>query len=81
MANDLSELSVGDDGRVRLVIGAAGGTKITTAVAQSILKNQWLKTDVKEAIDMRRLHHQLMPMQVAYEEDTDEVSWFRFRFF
>ena len=78
MANDLSELSVGDDGRVRLVIGAAGGTKITTAVAQSILKNQWLQTDVKEAIDMRRLHHQLMPMEVAYEEDTDEVSWFRF---
>ena len=78
MANDLSELSVGDDGRVRLVIGAAGGTKITTAVAQSILKNQWLQTDVKEAIDMRRVHHQLMPMEVAYEEDTDEVSWFRF---
>lgn len=78
MANDLLELSVGNEGRVRLVIGAAGGTKITTAVAQSILENQWLKTDVKEAIDMRRVHHQLMPMEVAYEEDTEEVSWFRF---
>ena len=66
---------------MRLVIGAAGGTKITTAVAQSILKNQWLNTDLKEAIDWRRVHHQLIPMQVAYEEDTDEVSGFRFRLF
>lgn len=27
-----------------------------------------------EAIDSRRVHHQLLPMQVAYEEDTNRVS-------
>ena len=33
-ANDVNTLlnAVGDDGRVKLVIGAAGGTKITTAL-------------------------------------------------
>ena len=38
------------------------------------MKNQWLKKDLKEAIDTRRIHHQLMPMQVSYEELTDEVK-------
>ena len=33
-----------------------------------------LKHNIKEAIDTRRIHHQLMPMQVSYEEDTDPVK-------
>jgi gamma-glutamyltranspeptidase/glutathione hydrolase/leukotriene-C4 hydrolase len=53
--------------QVRLAIGAAGGTKITTAVAQAIIRNQWLGEDIKSAIDARRLHHQLAPMVVSYE--------------
>ena len=35
--------TVGDDGKVRLVIGAAGGTRIPTAMAQAIVRNQFLK--------------------------------------
>lgn len=62
---------VGDDGNVKLVIGAAGGTKITTATALAIIRNLWLKKDLKESIDTRRIHHQLAPMQVSYEPDTD----------
>ena len=39
-----------DSHQVRLAIGAAGGTKITTAVAQTIIRNQWLGEDIKSAI-------------------------------
>lgn len=63
---------VGDDGQVKLAIGAAGGTKIITATALAIVRKLWLKQNLKEAIDTRRIHHQLAPMQVSYEPDTDK---------
>lgn len=44
---------------MRLVIGAAGGTKITSGVAIGMLLNLWFGYDIKEAVDARRLHHQV----------------------
>jgi len=41
------------------VIGAAGGTKITSGVAIGMLLNLWFDYDIKEAVDARRLHHQV----------------------
>lgn len=59
---------------VRLVIGAAGGTKITSGVAIGMLLNLWFGYDIKEAIDARRLHHQLMPMNIQNEKDFCQVT-------
>jgi len=59
---------VDDDGRVVAVVGASGGTKITTAVAQVLFRMLYLGQSVKEAVDARRLHHQLMPMELKYED-------------
>lgn len=44
---------------VRLVIGAAGGTKITSAVAIAMMLNLWSGYNVRQAIDTLRIHHQV----------------------
>nr|XP_012235938.1 PREDICTED: gamma-glutamyltranspeptidase 1-like [Linepithema humile] len=58
---------VDQHGDVKMVVGAAGGTKITTAVSQVIAKIFWMQQTVKEAVDSARIHHQLFPPEVAYE--------------
>ncbi|XP_074040755.1 glutathione hydrolase 1 proenzyme [Leptinotarsa decemlineata] len=52
---------------VLLVIGGAGGPKITTSVAVVIMRHLWFGMDLKHAIDEKRLHHQLFPMEIIYD--------------
>ncbi|XP_014477462.1 PREDICTED: gamma-glutamyltranspeptidase 1-like isoform X2 [Dinoponera quadriceps] len=54
-------------GDVKMVVGAAGGTKITTAVSQVMAKILWMGQTVKEAVDAARIHHQLFPPKLEYE--------------
>ncbi|XP_066903102.1 glutathione hydrolase 1 proenzyme isoform X3 [Halyomorpha halys] len=58
-------------GDVHLVTGAAGGTHITTSTAQVIMNFLWFDLTVKQAVDMPRLHHQLFPMALRYEEGIE----------
>ncbi|KAH8414868.1 hypothetical protein KR215_007592, partial [Drosophila sulfurigaster] len=60
------------NGDVRLLVGAAGGTKITTSVAAVIMKYLIRHEGMDRAINDGRLHHQLIPMVVDYEEDASE---------
>jgi len=60
-------------GRVRMVIGAAGGTTITTSTTNTIIRHLWFGETIKEAIDSHRMHHQLFPMSVQYEEGFPQV--------
>ncbi|KAG7204179.1 hypothetical protein KM043_002016 [Ampulex compressa] len=60
---------VNERNEVRLVIGAAGGTKITSAIAIAMVFNLWSDYNIKEAIDVQRLHHQLLPMTIQNENE------------
>lgn len=63
---------VDTDNRVTAVVGASGGTKIITAVAQVLYRLVYLGQTVKQAVDARRLHHQLLPMVVVYEDGVTQ---------
>ncbi|MBX9600080.1 MAG: gamma-glutamyltransferase [Bryobacteraceae bacterium] len=58
---------VSRDGKLVLVIGAPGGTRITTAVMQALLNVLDHKMNVQAAIDAPRIHHQWMPDQIFAE--------------
>ncbi|XP_070184038.1 glutathione hydrolase 1 proenzyme-like [Littorina saxatilis] len=53
-----------ESGEVELVVGAAGGTLITTAVAMVAIKTLWFNETVTKAVDDPRVHHQLLPPQL-----------------
>ncbi|CAG2223388.1 CD224 [Mytilus edulis] len=59
---------VNSDGMVNIVVGASGGSKITTSTALVTALTQWLGMGIKEAIDHRRLHHQLLPAHIDVEK-------------
>ncbi|EJS42560.1 ecm38p [Saccharomyces arboricola H-6] len=58
----LSELGIPD-----LVVGASGGSRITTSVLQTIVRTYWYKMPLLETIAYPRMHHQLLPDRVEVE--------------
>lgn len=57
------------NGTARLVIGASGGTKITTAISLVMMNYLWFNRTLSQAVVDPRLHHQLMPMYIRIDKD------------
>jgi gamma-glutamyltranspeptidase/glutathione hydrolase len=55
------------DGRVRMVLGSPGGSRIITAVLETLLNVIDYGMDAQEAVDAPRLHHQWLP-DILYAE-------------
>ena len=76
MSPSLSSMSpsilVDSSNRVIAVLGASGGTKIITAVAQVLVRMIYMGQSVKQAVDARRIHHQLIPMEILYEDGVTQ---------
>jgi len=62
------------DGRkvVKMVAGASGGTRITTGTALAIMNAMWFDKSAEEAVEMKRIHDQLMPDRVEYDVGFDQ---------
>lgn len=54
-------------GRPDLVIGASGGSRITTAILQSLIRLYWHDMPLLETVAYPRVHHQLLPDRVEVE--------------
>lgn len=56
------------EGDVKMVVSAAGGSKIISALVEVMAGVLWMNEDIKEAIDRPRYHHQLSPNVLEYEK-------------
>lgn len=75
MLSSMSPTVVMQDGKVRMVLGAAGGSRITTAVLQIFLNGAVFGMNAMEAISAPRFHHQWYPEYIRYEKyGIDKVS-------
>lgn len=59
------------DKNVRMIIGGAGGSKITTSVAYVVSEHYFKGKTLQKAMEAKRLHHQLLPMILQYENGFD----------
>ncbi|XP_058442717.1 scoloptoxin SSD14-like [Malaya genurostris] len=58
---------------VRMVIGGAGGSRITSATVILLFRHLFFGEELESAMAAQRLHHQLAPMYVDYEVGFDEM--------
>lgn len=77
MLSSMSPTVVTKDGKVRMVIGAAGGPTIITATLLNFLNMAVFGMNAEEAISAPRFHHQWMPDKLMFENfglspDTQE---------
>ncbi|CAF5225862.1 unnamed protein product, partial [Rotaria magnacalcarata] len=61
-------LVTNSNGQVIFTAGGSGGSRIISSVAQVAIYNLWLGKSIRDAVDMPRLHQQLIPMEVELEK-------------
>ncbi|XP_033127913.1 glutathione hydrolase 1 proenzyme-like [Anneissia japonica] len=77
MSSMCPSIFVDESNKVHLVIGASGGTRITTGTALAIINTLWFGKDIEHAIKEPRIHHQLYPHHILYENDFNQVRrWY-----
>ena len=67
--SSMSPIVVTDSsGTVIFTAGGSGGSRIISSVAQVAIYNLWLGKSIRDAVDMPRLHQQLIPMELELEK-------------
>lgn len=74
MSSMSPSITVDNEGHVRLIIGAAGGSHIITSIALTMIKKYLMNSteSLEEIFASKRIHHQLYPNILEFEEGFDE---------
>lgn len=67
MLSSMTPTIIERDGGLWMVIGSPGGSKIITAVAQTILYVYEFNMSMQEAVNTPRFHHQWLPDEIVFE--------------
>lgn len=67
MLSSMTPTIVLKDGKPFIIVGSPGGSTIITVVLQVILNIIDFDMDIKQAIDMPRIHHQWYPDEIIHE--------------
>jgi gamma-glutamyltranspeptidase / glutathione hydrolase len=65
--SSMSPTIVKKDGKVFMVLGSPGGSRIITIVAQALINVVDYGMSIQEAVDAPRIHHQWLPDQITAE--------------
>ncbi len=68
MLSSMTPTIVTRDGEVRMLLGAAGGSRIITTVLQTFLNLALFDMDAQQAAAAPRVHHQWLPDLLRYED-------------
>ncbi|RPI73346.1 MAG: gamma-glutamyltransferase [Ignavibacteriales bacterium] len=74
MLSSMTPTIVLKDGKPYLIVGSPGGSTIITVVLQVVLNCLDFGMDIKQAIDMPRIHHQWLPDRIDYEPFSLETD-------
>lgn len=72
LSSSAQSIVVDSKGNVELVIGAAGGSRITNAILQGIVRAFFQKKDIANIIANPRIHHQLLPDNIYFERPVED---------
>ncbi|XP_070499721.1 glutathione hydrolase 1 proenzyme-like [Chironomus tepperi] len=71
LSSMIPTLVIDGNGDVKMIVGAAGGSRIPTGVFSAIFNHLYLKGSLESSLDARRLHHQLTPLDLQFESNFD----------
>ena len=74
MLSSMSPTIMTNDGRVNLIIGTPGGSRIFTSIFQVINNLYDYNLPLQQAVNAQRFHHQLLPKDVIYYDDFAPIT-------
>lgn len=74
MLSSMTPTIVEKNGKLSMVLGTPGGSRIITSVLQTILNVSEFKMGMQEAVNAPRFHHQWFPDEIEFEPNKFEKS-------
>jgi gamma-glutamyltranspeptidase/glutathione hydrolase len=65
------------EGKLFMVLGTPGGSRIITSVLQTILNVYEFEMGMQEAVNAPRFHHQWLPDEILFEPDQFNPKTFK----